>query len=150
MESSSRQPQTTRTGSVTQQIVTTIVSISGSSTFSSVQTSNTIVAAASATSLPPELSGSNNGEGNSGLSSNSKKIIGGVVGGVGGAILLGALAIVAWRVWGRKRNYRTDDNDDVVDTAPSSSGKEKRSSAADPFRANLDQTHAPLNTASNF
>ena len=107
-----------------------------------------MVAAASASSVPG-LSGANDSEGSSGLSSKSKKIIGGVVGGVGGAILLGGLAVVAWRLWGRRRRNQIDDGD-LIGPQPGSSGKEKRSSASDPFRSNLDQTHAPVNTASNF
>ena len=71
------------------------------------------------------------------------------MGGIGGAILLGGLAVVAWRIWGRKKRTSADD-DDIMGSIPGSSGREKRSSASDPFRSNLDQTHAPVNTASNF
>jgi len=44
------------------------------------------------------------------LSIDSKKIIGGLVGGVGGAILLGGIILVCWRIWGRKRSSGEDDD----------------------------------------
>ena len=146
-----------RSGSVTQEIKTTIVAVSGSSTHTSIQTSSRVIAAESASatsSETPGLNGSGGTSGNSGLSSSSKKVVGGVVGGVGGAILLGGLAIVAWRIWGRNRqtNYGEDD---PMNPAPSSSGQEKSSSdrGHSPFRSTLDQYHnpaQPVNTASNF
>lgn len=108
-----------------------------------------MAAASASLTSTPDLNGTNDGGGISGLSSSSKIIIGGVVGGIGGAILLGGLAVVAWRIWGRK-GKTGGDNDDLIDSQPGSSGKEKRSSASDPFRSHLDQTHAPVNTASNF
>ena len=146
-----------RTGSVTQQIKTTIVSVSGSSTLSSVQTSSRIVAAASASSsAAPGLNGNGgNSSSSSSLSTSSKKIVGGVVGGIGGAILLGGLAVVAWRIWGRSRRTNYEE-DDPMNPHPASSGHEKSSSsdrAHSPFRSTLDQYHSPaqpVNTASNF
>jgi hypothetical protein len=73
-----------------------------------------------------------------------------VVVGVGGAILIGALAVVAWRIWGKKRHNA--DEDDLYD--PNSTFKDKSSSgsSANPFKSTLDQYHnpAPVNTASNF
>ncbi|KAL2042193.1 hypothetical protein N7G274_004681 [Stereocaulon virgatum] len=142
-----------KTGSVTAQFLTTLVSVSGSSTFSSVQTTSRVVDAAAATSGAPGLVGGNGGSGSSGISSSTKKTIGGVIGGVGGAILLGGLAIVAWRIWGRKRRSGHDEND-PMDSQPGSSGREKRSSVSghSPFRSTLDQYHQaqPVNTASNF
>ena len=54
---------------------------------------------------PGDLSGVS-----SGLTAESKKIIGGVVGGVGGAVLLGGIALVCWRIWGRRRTPGEDDD----------------------------------------
>ena len=74
------------------------------------------------------------------------------MGGIGGAILIGGLAIVAWRLWGKRRRSIDDDND-PMGSVPGSSGREKTSSVSgghSPFRSNLDQYHAPVNTASNF
>lgn len=97
------------------------------------------------------LSGSNGGSSdNAELSDDKKRIIGGVVGGVGGAILLGALAIVAWRIWGRSKPS-SDDSDVLM--AGASTGEKGDSVGASPFKATLDQYHNPgakLNTASNF
>lgn len=118
---------TTPTGSVTQKIVTTIISTSGSVTLSITSTSSQVIAAALASSSgSPGLSGNNGGSGSSGLSSKSKSIVGGVVGGVGGAILLGGLAIVCWRVWGKNRRSHAADND-LMDPQP---GQEKSSSVS--------------------
>lgn len=101
----------------------------------------------------PSLSSGDGGSGSSGLSSSQKSVIIGVVVGVGGAILLGGLAFVAWRVWGRKRQT-VDEDDDLMHSNPSSSGREKSGSVGgnNPFRATLDQYHTPgpVNTASNF
>ena len=123
---------------------------------SSVQTTSKVIAAASASSGAPGLSGNNGGSGGSpGLSTSSKKIVGGVVGGIGGAILLGGLAVVAWRIWGRSRRTNYEE-DDPMNPHPSSSGHEKSSSSDrthSPFRSTLDQYHSPaqpVNTASNF
>jgi len=60
------------------------------------------------------------GSGSSGLSSNSKKIIGGVVGGIGGAIFLAAIAFVCWRIWGKKNKY--DPNEDMDYAAGTGTG----------------------------
>ena len=120
---------------------------------SSVKTTSRVVDAAAATSGAPGLVGTNGGSGSTGISSSTKKVIGGVVGGVGGAILLGGIAIVVWRIWGRKQRSGYDDND-PMDSQPGSSGREKRSSVSgqSPFRSHLDQYHQtqPVNTASNF
>ena len=154
---SSISTSTIQVSSRTQQVVTTIVSVSGSSTVRNILTTSQVVAAetgsASSTGAPG-LSGSSGSSGSSGLSSASKKIIGGVVGGVGGAILLGGLAVVVWRIWGRKRRSAYEDND-LIDSQQGSSGREKSSSVSGhtPFRSTLDQYHnpaGPVNTASNF
>ncbi|KKK15336.1 hypothetical protein P175DRAFT_0492365 [Aspergillus ochraceoroseus IBT 24754] len=144
----------TSTKSTATAFVTTITSteiISGTpvpTTFTSTHTD------ASATESPG-LSGAD-GSSDSGLSDSQKRIIIGVVVGVGGAILLGAIGVVAWRLQARKRNAR--DNDDVADlmsgTAVGSGAREKapNPSGGTPFRTTLDQYHnpGPVNAASNF
>ena len=169
--SSTPASSTTPTGSVTQMVVTTIVSTSGSVVLSSTSTSTQVVAAAlaSATSSgSPSVRGGGGGSGSSGLSSKTKSVVGCLVGGVGGASLLGGLAIVFWRGWGNTRRSRNADNDFVDPQA----GAEKTSSISgnSPFvsqpcsimhektshqllqRSTLDQYHnpGPVNTASNF
>ncbi|KAL9045163.1 MAG: hypothetical protein Q9214_001760 [Letrouitia sp. 1 TL-2023] len=97
------------------------------------------------------------GSGKSGLDDSQKRIIIGVVVGIGGAILLGGIAVVTWRIWGRKR-HDVDEDNDLVGSVPGSSGREqgeKTSSISghSPFRSTLDQYHkpaGPVNTASNF
>lgn len=83
------------------------------------------------------------------MSDSSKKIIGGVVGGVGGAILIGGLAIVAWRLWGKKKRQQLP-QDDYMDSANDSIHKESRiANSGD----GLERYHNPnggVNTASNF
>ena len=112
-ESSTLRDGSSRTTSsiTTQKIVTTIISTSGSVTLSITSTSSKVVTAggASATSSGiPGLSGNTVESGSSGLSPKTKSVIGGVVGGVGGAILLGGLAIIFWRVWGKSRRSHND------------------------------------------
>jgi len=137
--------------------VTTIITVSGGSTISQVVTTSALVAVTSGSSQStgaPSLDANNGSSGSSGLSSSQKSVIIGVVVGVGGAILLGGLAFVAWRIWVRKRRSTTDD-DDLMDSNRGSLGREKTGSVSgnSPFRATLDQYHnpaGPVNTASNF
>lgn len=87
-------------------------------------------------------------------------MVGGVVGGIGGAILVGGLALVAWRLWGRRQHNRVPtDDDDIFGTSAIGNNndsllQEKRNSPGpSPFGRNTAQYHNPggnLNTASNF
>lgn len=133
--------------------MTTIVTTSGSSTLSQVLTSTTVVAVSTSTTVSGPRLNEDGGSENSGLSDNDKKIVIGTVVGVGGAILLGGLALVAWRVWGRRRSS-PDDDDVLMESRNHSLAAEKPSSAgtSNPFKTTLDQYHtpAPVNTASNF
>jgi flagellar biosynthesis/type III secretory pathway M-ring protein FliF/YscJ len=103
------------------------------------------------------LNGSTNKDSSSGLSSSQKKIIIGVVVGVGGAIIIGAIAVVMWRI--RVRRRAAADNDEAADlmsgTAVGTGAREKAPSpgaGGTPFRSTLDQYHnpGPVNAASNF
>ncbi|KAL2868232.1 putative cell wall protein [Aspergillus lucknowensis] len=103
----------------------------------------------------PGLSGSSE-DSDSGLDSDQKKIIIGVVVGVGGAILIGAIGVVAWRIRARRRNAQDEDVTDLMSgTAVGSGVREKAPSpgaGGTPFRSTLDQYHnpGPVNAASNF
>ncbi|KAL8930276.1 MAG: hypothetical protein Q9208_000893 [Pyrenodesmia sp. 3 TL-2023] len=151
------QAQSRSVSSRTQQFVTTVVTVSGSSTQTNVYTTSGVipVSTSSATSTRiPSVNPDNSDSNKSGLDSSQKRIVIGVVVGIGGAILLGGIAVVAWRIWGRKGRVNEDDND-LMDSHPGSSGREKRSSISghSPFRSTLDQYHnhgGPVNTASNF
>ena len=120
-------------------------------------TTSAVVAITSSTSTStaaPGLNSTNDNSGSSGLQPSQKRIIIGVVVGIGGVVLLGGLALVAWRIWGKKKNL-ADDDDDLIGSQLSSLGQEKPNSASDnsPFRSTLDQYHAPtgpVNTSSNF
>ncbi|KAL8660488.1 MAG: hypothetical protein Q9202_006483 [Teloschistes flavicans] len=141
----------------TQQFITTLVTTSGSSTLTNTLTTNGLVPVSTSTDVSassPSLDANHSGSSKSGLDSSQKRIIIGVVVGIGGAILLGGIAVVAWRVRGRK-GRSSDENNDLMDSQPGSSGREKRSSVSgqSPFRSTLDQYHhqnRPVNTASNF
>ncbi|PGH30296.1 hypothetical protein GX50_06923 [[Emmonsia] crescens] len=134
-------------------IVTNTITISGSVIE---QTSASTIAPGQtlAPGLGKEGGGSN---GSSGLSDSSKKTIIGVVVGVGGAVILGGLALVAWRLR-RKRNARgLNDDDDLMNagTAVGSSSHETSTMGTtthSPFKATLDQYHHPggVNPSSNF
>ncbi|KAL2355573.1 hypothetical protein BJ546DRAFT_635819 [Cryomyces antarcticus] len=130
--------------SATQRYVTTVVTVSGGSTISQVLTTSRVVASttgfATYTSAASLNSGGGDGSSGSGLSSKSKSVIGGVVGGVGGAILLGGIALVAWRVWGR-RGHRLDEDDELMGSRNDSIQREKvgnRAAANTPFQSTLD------------
>ena len=159
LPSSSRQPTSTQTPHVSnpvQPFTATVVTVIGGSTFSHTITSSRVeaVTASSTPSTPPGLNSSNGGLGKSGLSSGQKRTIIGVVVGIGGAILLGGLAVVAWRIWGKRKTVKNDDYD-AMDPLPGSADHEKTSGggSSDPFRTHLDQHHntaGPVNAASNF
>ncbi|KAG5295284.1 cell wall protein [Histoplasma ohiense] len=142
-------PQPTQSSVV---IITNTITISGS-TFE--QTSASTITPGQ--SPAPGLSNDNDGgRASSGLSDSSKRIIIGVVVGVGGAILVGGLAFVAWRLR-RKRNSRgVGDDDDLMNagTAVGSSSHETSTvgMGPSPFTSTLDQYHHPggVNPSSNF
>jgi hypothetical protein len=88
------------------------------------------------------------------MTAETRNTIIGVVVGVGGAIILGGLAFVAWRIWGRKK--AAEENDDLMDY-PSTTGGEKPDtgnsmSGRTPFQSTLESYHAPtqVNPAANF
>jgi len=93
------------------------------------------------------------GEGSSGgLSDKNKTIIGGVVGGVGGALLLGGIALVCWRMWGKKKSRVTEDDADLMAGTGSALGDKPQNNST-PFQSNLEQYHNPggrPNAAANF
>lgn len=90
----------------------------------------------------------------SGMSTSTRNIVIGVVVGVGGAIVLGGIALVAFRIWGRKKSQH--ENEDIgydpgyqpVEKSDAGNSPNGRS----PFQSTLESYHAPtqVNTASNF
>jgi hypothetical protein len=89
------------------------------------------------------------------MSAKTRSTIIGVVVGLGGAVLLGGLAVVAYRIWGRKKSGQ--DTDDYYDQSRPSTGLEKvggssGSGSSNPFKSTLESYHTPakLNASSNF
>ncbi|UPK91079.1 hypothetical protein LCI18_002014 [Fusarium solani-melongenae] len=126
----------------------------------------------SVTTSTPGLS-SDGSDSSSGMSPKTRNTVIGVVVGVGGAIVVGALAVVAWRIWGRKKH--NDEADGLMDfnetnnssghginstngayhavekTEPGSIGS-AGAPGRSPFQATLDNYHQPtqVNASSNF
>ncbi|KAL2161286.1 hypothetical protein VTH06DRAFT_8506 [Thermothelomyces fergusii] len=92
-------------------------------------------------------------EPSSGMSTQTRNTVIGVVVGVGGAIVLGGLALVAWRIWGRKKPQEESDGlmdyNSAIESKPDSGGP---GAARSPFQSTLESYHAPtqVNTAANF
>jgi hypothetical protein len=87
------------------------------------------------------------------LSDSNKKVIGGVVGGVGGALLLGGIALVFWRMKKRQNKVTADDDDLNLNTGAALGDKPQNGTGASPFQSNLEQYHNPggrPNAAANF
>lgn len=111
------------------------------------------------TTLTPGLTDEND-NGSSGMSSKTRNTIIGVVVGVGGAIVLGALGIVAWRIWGRKKQAEENDGLMAYDNGYSGSAEKSEpshspsasTSRRDPFQSTLENYHqpTPVNASSNF
>ncbi|KAL2758526.1 hypothetical protein ACRALDRAFT_1061702 [Sodiomyces alcalophilus JCM 7366] len=119
------------------------------------------------THTPADLvgDGSDNG-GGGGMPTKDRNILIGVVVGVGGAIVLGALAFVGWRLWGRKK--RNDENDHLMDYTTAGTSAFNNDPKTDamagspataatgpgrtPFQTTLENYHQPtqVNASSNF
>jgi len=136
-----------------------VVSVNGGSTFSSVVTGDRVVAsttgyATSTVSPSVQNGGGSGGSGSGGISTSSKKIIGGVVGGIGGAILVGGIAIVLWRMYARKQKSKVTEDDIIFAGQNDSLMREKEiGNTGVPLRSNSEHYHNPngaVNTASNF
>lgn len=100
----------------------------------------------------PGLANNNSSGQSSGMSTQTRNTVIGVVVGVGGAIILGGLALVAWRIWGRKKHQ--DENDGLMDYGSTVEKPETVGSMTGrtPFQSTLESYHAPtqVNTAANF
>ena len=90
------------------------------------------------------------------MSAKTKSTVIGVVVGIGGAILLAGMAVVAWRIWGRRKNG--DDGDDLMEYNRPDTGAEKTlnsssGASSNPFQSTLENYHNPakqVNASSNF
>lgn len=71
--------------------------------------------------------------------------------GIGGAILLGALGFVAWRIRGRRQAGPPADDDLMAGTAVGATSEKPDGSGNKMFTDNLERHHAqPTTTATNF
>ncbi|KYK61029.1 hypothetical protein DCS_02169 [Drechmeria coniospora] len=116
--------------------------------------SQTVETTQKLTTSTPGLNASDSAE-SSGMSTKTRNTVIGVVVGVGGAVVLGVLALVAWRIWGRKKQL--DENDGLMDFNIVSMEKPGRASSAGPhqtpFQSTLENYHQPttqVNASSNF
>ncbi|KAH6694249.1 hypothetical protein BKA61DRAFT_624414 [Leptodontidium sp. MPI-SDFR-AT-0119] len=135
-------------------VVNTVVRTESGSTFSSLASSTVT------STLPTGTAALNSdgGSGSSGMSSKTRNTIIGVVVGIGGAILLAGLGVVAFRIWGRRKN--SDESDGLMSFG--NTGHEKPGSASatgttgtSPFQSTLENYHNParngnVNASSNF
>lgn len=141
----------------TQSYSTTILTLVGSQTVASVITTSRLVPVTTGfatITATPSLGQQSGSSGSSGLSNTSKKVIGGVIGGVCGAALLGGILLVAWRLWGRKR-ASAEEEDLMSDSDFKSSVQNEKAARArggNPFQNGLEQYHNPtnVNQSSNF
>ncbi|CAM1502267.1 Fc.00g042510.m01.CDS01 [Cosmosporella sp. VM-42] len=94
---------------------------------------------------------SNESSSSSGMSTKTRNTVIGVVVGIGGSIVVGALALVAWRIWGRKK--QAEENDGLMDynsgynpvekSEPGSSGGNSNPPQRNPFQSTLENYHQP-------
>lgn len=103
----------------------------------------------------PGLNDDDSSGGDEGMSEETRNIVIGVVVGVGGAIVIGALAFVVWRIRNRKKaaepdHFATMEPMDKPDSAHAPSGSV--GPARNPFQSTLETYHAPtqVNASSNF
>uniref|UniRef100_A0A1Y1L9R2 Mid2 domain-containing protein n=1 Tax=Photinus pyralis TaxID=7054 RepID=A0A1Y1L9R2_PHOPY len=120
--------------------------------------SKTVFSSTTRTTSTPGLT-SGDGE-TTGMSTKTRNTVIGVVVGVGGTIVLGALGLVAWRIWGRKKH--SEENDGLMAYDMSATGgmeKTERGSSAggahtqrSPFQSTLENYHQPgqVTASSNF
>jgi hypothetical protein len=106
------------------------------------------------TALPGDLANNTSGNSSGGMPDTTRNTIIGVVVGVGGAIVLAGLALIAWRIWGRKKNQEESDGLMGYNNGPEKNevGTSAVGSGRSPFQSTLESYHAPtqVNTASNF
>jgi len=109
----------------------------------------------------PGLNDGGESDRESGMSATTRNTIIGVSVGVGGAIILGALAVVFWRLRGRKKQAEEADGLMAYDNTYGQTDKSERSSSPtttatsqqrNPFQSTLENYHqpTPVNPSSNF
>ncbi|ATY61183.1 Mid2-like cell wall stress sensor [Cordyceps militaris] len=129
------------------------------STYTSFVTSTSTQSPASTTKSTPTPGLNSDKDGaTSGMPVKTRNTVIGVVVGIGGAILLGAAGMVAYRIWGRKK--QSEESDGLMSYDLSTNGYEKHepsnsitsNTQRTPFQSTLDNYHQPsnVNPSSNF
>ncbi|KAM3496808.1 hypothetical protein MY10362_009821 [Beauveria mimosiformis] len=105
----------------------------------------------------PDLNSDKDGA-TSGMPTKTRNTVIGVVVGIGGAILLGAAGMVAYRIWGRKKH--SEEADGLMSYDLSTNGYEKHEPSNSissgnqrtPFQSTLENYHQPsnVNASANF
>jgi len=94
------------------------------------------------TTVTPSLA--DGGGSGSGISGGTKAVIGGVVGGIGGAALIGGLAYVLWRILGKKKQ------DGAYSDYPEKYGSNRASTMTYGSEGYNSSYGGRVNTARNF
>jgi hypothetical protein len=114
----------------------------------------TITIGSAASTPTPGLENGSGSSSGGGLSSKDKAIVGGVIGGIAGAVLLAGIALVCWRLWGRRRYDPDQDLDFAAGTGQglgtSPGGAEKTNLAQDEAHADRYAGPPKPNAAANF
>lgn len=143
-------PSVTTPTTITSTLIQTITNDDGQLTTQTSVTTSTGV---------PSLTG-DGGNGQTGMSTGTRNTIIGVVVGVGGAIIVAAIAFAAWRIRGRRR--KSEENDGLIGYGGYTAGAAEKpesysragsgSTGPTPFQSTLENYHAPtqVNQASNF
>ena len=120
--------------------------------------SKTVETQTGVTPVPSNQTGKDSGS--TGMSPSTRKTVIGVVVGIGGAIVLGALGLVGYRIWGRRRH--NEETDGLMDYNMGTGGVEKHEPSGSiggsqaqhpsPFQSTLENYHQPgqVNASSNF
>lgn len=169
-------PSSTETGKEKETGTTTAKPVV-STTFATITMTNsdgtkeTTTSAKLTTSTPSTQDGSSSDD-EGGMSPSTRKVVIGVVVGIGGAIIAGALAVVAWRIRSRKRageeadglmgmggmgytgGYASvgDKAEDGLHSRSASHSAGRSLNSPSPFQATLEEHHQPghVNASSNF
>ncbi|KAK1985899.1 hypothetical protein LZ30DRAFT_778727 [Colletotrichum cereale] len=136
-----------------QPVTSTIITVIMTTNSAGQPTSFTSAATVTST---PGLNEANSGDSSSGMSTQTRNTVIGVVVGVGGAIVLGALGFVAWRIWGKKK--LAEENDGLMEynnqygNEPKAEIGSAQGAGRTPFQSTLESYHAPnqVNASSNF
>ncbi|KAK3951940.1 hypothetical protein QBC32DRAFT_152745 [Pseudoneurospora amorphoporcata] len=149
--SSNNDNQDTKSSTSVKPIIKTITQVITTTNEQGVATTMTSEALTTSTPPPGFASEKNSDKSGGGMSTQTRNIVIGVVVGVGGAIVLAGLGIVAWRIWGRKR--QSDEADNLMEYNDAGKPEVGGSMAGrTPFQSTLESYHAPthVNQASNF